>query len=91
MIMITDILRQGDARITRTWSLAPLIAIAMSLLWSTAQAQQDPMYTMYMWNTLSVNPGYAVGGARWRAEHADAYRAHTLADRKPWRWAQRGA
>ena len=24
-----------------------------------ACAQQDPLYTMYMWNTLSVNPGYA--------------------------------
>jgi type IX secretion system PorP/SprF family membrane protein len=24
-----------------------------------ACAQQDPMYTMYMWNTSSVNPGYA--------------------------------
>ena len=24
-----------------------------------ASAQQDPMYTMYMWNTLAVNPGYA--------------------------------
>ncbi|MEO8066576.1 MAG: type IX secretion system membrane protein PorP/SprF [Flavobacteriales bacterium] len=26
---------------------------------SFASAQQDPMYTMYMWNTLSVNPAYA--------------------------------
>lgn len=25
----------------------------------TIQAQQDPMYTHYMYNTLSVNPGYA--------------------------------
>ena len=23
------------------------------------QAQQDPMFTHYMYNTLSVNPGYA--------------------------------
>jgi type IX secretion system PorP/SprF family membrane protein len=23
------------------------------------KAQQDPMYTMYMWNTMAVNPGYA--------------------------------
>lgn len=59
MIMITDIFRQGDARITRTWSFAPLIAIAMTLLCGTTRAQQDPMYTMYMWNTMSVNPGYA--------------------------------
>ncbi|MBK9760424.1 MAG: type IX secretion system membrane protein PorP/SprF [Flavobacteriales bacterium] len=29
------------------------------LLVGSASAQQDPMYTMYMWNTLSVNPGYA--------------------------------
>src|SRR6185503_7772119 len=26
---------------------------------SYVSAQQDPMYTMYMWNTLAVNPGYA--------------------------------
>lgn len=24
-----------------------------------ARAQQDPMYTMYMWNMMTVNPGYA--------------------------------
>ncbi len=24
-----------------------------------AHAQQDPMYTMYMWNMMTVNPGYA--------------------------------
>ncbi len=24
-----------------------------------ASAQQDPLYTLYMWNTLSVNPAYA--------------------------------
>jgi type IX secretion system PorP/SprF family membrane protein len=37
-----------------------LKTIAAALVLSgTAQAQQDPMYTMYMWNTLSVNPGYA--------------------------------
>ena len=23
------------------------------------RAQQDPMYTMYMWNMMTVNPGYA--------------------------------
>lgn len=32
------------------------LAILLSL---TAQAQQDPQFTHYMFNTLSVNPGYA--------------------------------
>ena len=37
-----------------------LILIAAVLMAGiAARAQQDPMYTMYMWNTLSVNPGYA--------------------------------
>lgn len=36
--------------------LLPVLTIAMN---GIAHAQQDPMYTMYMWNTLSVNPGYA--------------------------------
>ena len=35
-----------------------LAAVAIALC-SVTHAQQDPMYTMYMWNTLSVNPGYA--------------------------------
>ncbi|HEY0977780.1 MAG TPA: type IX secretion system membrane protein PorP/SprF, partial [Flavobacteriales bacterium] len=30
-----------------------------TLLHTRAVAQQEPMYTMYMWNMLSVNPGYA--------------------------------
>lgn len=32
---------------------------ALVLIGTSARAQQDPMYTMYMWNTLAVNPGYA--------------------------------
>lgn len=40
---------------------ATIKALAILLLFCglQASAQQDPMYTMYMWNTLSVNPGYA--------------------------------
>ncbi|MFZ1686227.1 MAG: type IX secretion system membrane protein PorP/SprF [Flavobacteriales bacterium] len=36
-------------------------AILASVLMASlvTRAQQDPMYTMYMWNSLSVNPGYA--------------------------------
>lgn len=31
-----------------------------ALLWaSTAQAQQDPMYSMYMWNMMTIMPAYA--------------------------------
>lgn len=41
--------------------LKRIIAIAIvALAWVTdGQAQQDPMYTHYMFNTLSVNSGYA--------------------------------
>lgn len=35
-----------------------LFAIAM-LLSNTVQSQQDAQYTQYMYNTVSVNPGYA--------------------------------
>ncbi len=42
-------------RASRKLLLATL-AIALSIM---TRAQQDPMYTMYMWNTMSVNPGYA--------------------------------
>lgn len=34
-------------------------ALATTLGSLTASAQQDPMYTHYMYNTLMVNPGYA--------------------------------
>lgn len=36
-----------------------VIGLIVSLWSIEGKAQQDPMYTMYMWNTLSVNPGYA--------------------------------
>ncbi len=39
--------------------LAVLIMAAGALHAPVARAQQDPMYTMYMWNMMSVNPGYA--------------------------------
>ena len=37
--------------------LSLLLLVLMSSL--TVSAQQDPMYTQYMYNTLSVNPAYA--------------------------------
>jgi type IX secretion system PorP/SprF family membrane protein len=40
---------------TRSW----LSIMVLALVSGAVRAQQDPMYTMYMWNTLSVNPGYA--------------------------------
>ena len=43
----------SNMRIHR-WS--PLLLFFVAIM---ARAQQDPMYTMYMWNTLAVNPGYA--------------------------------
>jgi len=36
-----------------------LFLIVLALITVNAFAQQDPMYTQYMYNTLSVNPGYA--------------------------------
>jgi type IX secretion system PorP/SprF family membrane protein len=36
-----------------------LFALGVLGITSRVKAQQDPMYTHYMYNTLSVNPGYA--------------------------------
>ncbi|MBK9421643.1 MAG: type IX secretion system membrane protein PorP/SprF, partial [Flavobacteriales bacterium] len=36
-----------------TW-LSPALALATS-----AQPQQDPMYSMYMWNMMTIMPAYA--------------------------------
>ena len=35
------------------------IAVLLSVLYNIAQAQQNPMFTHYMYNTLSINPAYA--------------------------------
>ncbi len=40
-------------------TLVLVLTLAVSLLGMRVHAQQDPMYTQYMFNTLSVNPGYA--------------------------------
>ncbi len=52
---------QGSSSIRFTMRASRKVAIIFSLTvaGTVARAQQDPMYTMYMWNTLSVNPGYA--------------------------------
>jgi len=36
-----------------------IIVLMFTLISLTSPAQQDPMYTHYMYNTLTVNPGYA--------------------------------
>jgi len=36
-----------------------LFLIVFMLISAIGFAQQDPMYTQYMYNTLSINPGYA--------------------------------
>ena len=36
-----------------------LISIGMLLVAAGARAQQDPLYSMYMWNMMTVMPGYA--------------------------------
>jgi len=46
----------------RMKSILSLTAFSLLIVIGTEQkafGQQDPMYTMYMWNTLTVNPGYA--------------------------------
>ena len=36
-----------------------ILIVFTSLLSLEVNAQQDPQYTHYMFNTMSVNPGYA--------------------------------
>lgn len=36
-----------------------ITSLFLSMLCLSAQAQQDPMYTHYMYNTLAINPAYA--------------------------------
>ena len=38
------------------WLVGALFAV---LLGSSAKAQQDPMYSMYMWNMMAIDPAYA--------------------------------
>ncbi len=45
----------------------------MVLLYSPGHSQQDAQYTQYMYNTVSVNPGYA--GSRGNLSVAALYRA----------------
>jgi type IX secretion system PorP/SprF family membrane protein len=45
-----------DMQIMRSRIL--LIAFSLTLA-AGLQAQQDPMYSMYMWNMMTLNPGYA--------------------------------
>ena len=47
---------------------------ALLVLWVlSAQGQQDPQYTQYMYNTLSVNPAYA--GSRGELSMTAIYRS----------------
>lgn len=43
----------------KTYSMKRIIIIIIVLLGLQVHGQQDPMFTHYMYNTLSVNPGYA--------------------------------
>lgn len=43
-----------NVTVKKTWTL-----IVIVFLCGTLNAQQDPMYTQYMFNTLSINPAYA--------------------------------
>lgn len=41
------------------WSVLTLLSFALYLLPFTLQGQQDPMFTKYMFNSLTFNPAYA--------------------------------
>lgn len=58
----------------RTPILCPLLS-ALLLQCAQVKAQQDPLFTTYMWNMMTVNPGYAGS--------ADVMNA-TLTCRKQW-------
>ena len=55
-------------------NLLPLIVLTLTVLLTTetSYGQQDPMYSMYMFNGLSVNPAYA--GSRDRVSMTALYR-----------------
>ncbi|MFM2225621.1 MAG: hypothetical protein RJA07_1823, partial [Bacteroidota bacterium] len=36
-----------------------VLSIVLIVLGLSSYAQQDPQYTMYMFNQLAINPGYA--------------------------------
>ncbi len=59
-------------KIFRNSTLIP-IAILLMLVSGISSAQQDAQYTQYMYNTVSVNPGYA--GSRGHMSIAGLYRA----------------
>jgi type IX secretion system PorP/SprF family membrane protein len=40
-------------------SISKMLALTLVFIPIIVRAQQDPMYTQYMFNTLAVNPGYA--------------------------------
>jgi type IX secretion system PorP/SprF family membrane protein len=50
-----------------------LAVLGMALLHASAYSQQDAQYTQYMYNTVSVNPGYA--GSRGHLSIAALYRS----------------
>ncbi|WP_298480884.1 type IX secretion system membrane protein PorP/SprF [uncultured Maribacter sp.] len=62
-------------RNTPFWIGRGIIMVAL-LFYSVLSAQQDAQYTQYMYNTVSVNPGYA--GSRGQASVAALYRAQWL-------------
>lgn len=39
--------------------LITVVVVLLSCCFGNLNAQQDPLYTQYMFNTLSINPGYA--------------------------------
>ena len=57
----------------RKMSAKRIIAVFALMVCSLANAQQDPQYTQYMYNTIQVNPAYA--GSRGKTSIFGIYRA----------------
>ena len=45
--------------INKSSLISLVVVLALTLLPTDTYGQQDPQYTHYMYNTLSVNPAYA--------------------------------
>lgn len=72
MILMNNIRKKGNFPLWVGRGLLMLTLVFCSLL----SAQQDAQYTQYMYNTVTVNPGYA--GSRGQASVAALYRAQWL-------------
>src|SRR5688572_13218364 len=64
MLLFTDKTMRMKSHVHISLLFALLFTAAFSILSVPAKAQQDAMYTMYMFNGLAVNPAYAGSSER---------------------------